>query len=146
MAPVGTSKRIPLMPLEGVGGPGAWWQRKEMLIALLHRGCDPCRRFEGALTEAVAEDPNRELGVALLPIGECQPDGTPGRQLEVARDAVALTRALQSALGLEPGSAYVVVADRFADVARVRPVHDAPERVAREALDAVDAVELQCPE
>lgn len=137
---------MPLMSLARVGGPDAWWQRKEMLIALLHPGCDACRRFEGALNESMAEEPGRELGLALLPVGETRPDRMAGGRLEIARDARAFTQALQSALGLDPGTAYVVIADRFAEVADVRPVHDAPERAARKALDAVDAIELQCPE
>ncbi len=136
------SARIPLRPLERVGGPDAWWQRKEMLIALLHPRCDLCRRFERALQEALAEEPDREVGTALLPVREAGG----GHGLSPGPEAARLAGELQSALGLDPASAYVVVADRFAEVTKVRQVHDGPEDAAREALHSVDAIELQCPE
>lgn len=134
-----THSKVPLFQLEGADGrrygTEDLWQRKEMLVALLHgEACARCRELRGLL--AAREDEWRSQGLGLVLV-ELAPEG----------EEDSVSGRLARAFGVRPGEASLGVVDRFGEVyasleAHARPAHE----VLAEALEWVDFIQRQCPE
>ncbi len=134
-----THSKVPLFQLEGADGrrygTEDLWQRKEMLVALLHgEACARCRELRELL--AAGEDEWRRQGLGLVLV-ELAPEG------EEAPVSVRLARAF----GVRVGEASLGVVDRFGEVYASLEAHARPAReVLTEALEWVDFIQRQCPE
>jgi hypothetical protein len=129
-----TRRRVPLFVSQrnGEAGPGAWWQRREMVVALIHADCPPCAGLRARLAARTDSLAARGTGGIALEVD--------GRDAELARDVVR-------SLELDPRAACAVVADRYGEAFAAVPVHGAS---ADEVLDEVEAwvehIQQQCPE
>jgi hypothetical protein len=135
-----TQRRVPLFLVRDDGaesGPAVWWQRREMVVALLHAACATCDRFRERLDSRAAALRARAADQVQLLL-----DG-PARRASHADLAEDVT----GSLGLEPGVALAVVADRYGEAFAAVPVHgDDAERVLDEIEAWLDHVQQQCPE
>jgi len=141
---------IPLFLLEDEDGRRRGtreaWQRREMVVALLHGNCEEC---QGLHRELLARAPGlhreeAEVFSVVMP-------GRPGEPLlpGALRDEPEGTVAwkLAERTGRVPGTALVVVANRFAELYGVVDVHgQPPARVLAEALEWLDLAQRQCGE
>lgn len=124
-------RRLPLFTYDGEIGPAAWWQRREMVVALLDADCPACARLRHRLAARSADLRSREAGEVALELD--------GRGAGLAAEAAR-------SLGLEP-AASVIVADRYGEVFAVVPVHGAePDAVIDEVESWIDHIQQQCPE
>jgi hypothetical protein len=129
-------RRVPLFVVSDQGeesGPEAWWQRREMVVALVHAACAICDRFREQLASRSRALRAREAGQVAL-----QLDGS------IRRD---LAPRVADALGLEPGVAFAVVADRYGEAFAAVPVHGGDTGAVLEDIEAwLDHIQQQCPE
>ncbi|WP_146209720.1 hypothetical protein [Vitiosangium sp. GDMCC 1.1324] len=140
---------IPLFQLEDENGHPRGtrdaWQRREMLVALLHANCDACQGLHRELrarapgwrqeeVEAISVVMPGRPGEPLLPGALADPEGT-------------VTWKLAERFGRVPGTAVLAVASRFGELYRVLDVHGRPtEEVLGEALEWLDLAQRQCGE
>ncbi|HEX8820111.1 MAG TPA: hypothetical protein VF794_09320 [Archangium sp.] len=141
---------IPLFQLEAedgaLRGTREAWQRREMLVALLHANCDGCQALHREL-QARAPGWRRdevELISVMMP-------GRPGEPLlpGALRDDPEGTVAwrLAEVSGRVPGTATLSVANRFGEFYGVVDVHGrSTSEVLAEALAWVDLAQRQCGE
>jgi hypothetical protein len=140
---------IPLfqLPTEGGGRRGTRdaWQRREMVVALLHANCEDC---QGLQREVLARGPGwrREEVEAFSVVMPGRPGEPllPGALWD-AEGAVAWR--LAETCGRVPGTALVAVANRFGELYGVVDVHGRPlAQVLSETLEWVDLAQRQCGE
>jgi hypothetical protein len=140
---------VPLFQLPVPGGSPRGtldaWQRRDMLVALLHPGCDICHALHRSL---LARAPQlRQEEIELLSV---VPSGQPGEPLPpgTLEDAEGrVSRELAQALGASPGSARLGVANRFGKLYAALDIHGgATDAVLREALEWMDLAQRQCGE
>lgn len=118
-------------------GAADLWQRREMVLALLHPpGCAPCDALEREL-DARADRLSSEIAGALV----VRPGNGPLPRL------VDEEHAVWRELGLPPDAAALVTADRYGRVLGARDPHlGDPAGLADEALSLVEYAQMQCPE
>jgi hypothetical protein len=142
-------RHIPLFQLEAEDGPPRGtrdaWQRREMVVALLHANCDACQRLHREL-RARAPEWHRdevELFTVMMP-------GRPGEPLlpGALRDPEGtVTWRLAETFGCVPGTAMLAVASRFGELYGRVAVHgQPPSEVLAEALEGLDLAQRQCGE
>lgn len=118
----------------GADGPAVWWQRREMLVALLHTGCGPCTLLRSGLAARGADLRARDAAELALEVDGAGPERE--RSGAVARS-----------LGLDPGAAVLIVADRYGEAFASLPIHGADAgAVLDEAESWLDHIQQQCPE
>lgn len=115
------------------------WQRREVLLAVLHgEGCEPCGRLSAGLqarAEALARDEVQVLVVV--------PEGA--RLVGALRDPTGrVVHALLAALGARDGEARLAVANRFGQLYAALDAH--AEGVLEEGLGWLDLAQRQCGE
>ena len=140
---------VPLFQLPVPGGPPRGtldsWQRRDMLVALLHPGCDICQALHRVLMARAPQWRQEEIDVLSV-----VPSGRPGEPLPpgALEDSEGrVSGELAQALGASPGSARLAVANRFAKLYAVLDIHGGPtEAVLREALEWLDLAQRQCGE
>jgi hypothetical protein len=122
------------------------WQRREMVVALLHANCEAC---QGLHRELLARAPEWhrdevELFTVMMPGRPGEPP-LPGALRDDAEGTV--TWRLAEAFGRVPGTATVAVANRFGELYGLVDVHGRPAaQVLAEALEWVDLAQRQCGE
>ncbi len=123
-------------------GTLAAWQRRDMLVALLHPGCDVCHALHRALQERASELRTQETEVmTVVPPGRAAEPFPPGTLVDVEGRA---SRALAEAFG---GEGLLGVANRFGRLYAVVDIHSgATRRVLDEALEWLDLAQRQCGE
>lgn len=128
--------RVPLFLVRVQGaesGPAAWWQRREMVVALVHAACAACDRFRERLASRDPVLRARGAGQVALEL-----DGAGFREL---------AQRVVDTLGLEPGVAFAVVADRYGEALVALPVHGADADGVLGEIEAwLDHIQQQCPE
>jgi hypothetical protein len=135
---------IPLFQLEAEDGHRRGtrdaWQRREMLVALLHANCEACQRLH---RELLAHRDEVEVFTVMIP-GRAGEPVLPG----ALRDSEGtVTRKLAETLGSVPGTATLVVANRFGELYGHVAVHGRPtSEVLAEALEWLDLAQRQCGE
>jgi hypothetical protein len=121
------------------------WQRRDMLVALLHPGCDICHALHRLLMARAPGWRQEELEVFSV-----VPPGRPGEPLPpgaLQDPEGGVSRELAQALGASPGAAVLGVANRFGLLYAALDIHGGPtEAVLREALEWVDLAQRQCGE
>jgi hypothetical protein len=140
---------IPLFLLEAEDGTRHGtreaWQRREMLVALLHANCDGCQALHREL-QARAPGWHREE-VALIAV---MMPGRPGEPLlpgALKDPEGTVAWKLAETFGRVPGAATLAVANRFGELYGVVDVHGRPtEEVLAEALEWLDLAQRQCGE
>lgn len=117
--------------IEGVTRPA--WQRRDVVVALLHRQCPRCAELRIALADppgSLRELRDPELSVIVLD-----------------REDEGASRTLARAAEVRDGEAAVIVADRFSKIFAVMDPHSLPPGDFLADLAAwVDAVQRQCGE
>jgi hypothetical protein len=114
-------------------GPAAWWQRREMVVAMVHAACAPCDRLRERLASRDRDLRAREAGQVAL---ELDGSGLP-----------ELAKRVAVSLDLEPGVAFAVVADRYGEAFAALPVHGADADGVLGEIEAwLDHLQQQCPE
>jgi hypothetical protein len=140
---------IPLFLLEAEDGTAHGtreaWQRREMLVALLHANCEGCQALHREL-QARGPGWHREE-VALFTV---MMPGRPGEPLlpGALKDTEGTVAwKLAEAYGRVPGTATLAVANRFGELYGVVDVHGRPTaEVLTEALEWLDLAQRQCGE
>jgi hypothetical protein len=140
---------IPLFQLPVPSGPPRGtrdaWQRRDMLVALLHPGCDVCQALHRALQARAAEWRSEEIDTfTVVPRGRSGELLPPGA-LEDAdgRVSTELARMFRA----PADGARLAVANRFAQLYAVVDIHSGPtEAVLREALEWMSLAQRQCGE
>ncbi|MBI4512259.1 MAG: hypothetical protein HY698_21680 [Deltaproteobacteria bacterium] len=127
-------------------GTEDYFQRREMVMAILHEACGECAALEGALAQRLRD--LWGLGAALLVIvpgapAHLEPQSPIPRVHDETGNVIAL---LEQRLALIPGEARLIVADRFGQVHASLPAHGDPHGTVQEILRWVDFIEMQCPE
>jgi hypothetical protein len=121
------------------------WQRREMVVALLHANCDAC---QGLHAELMARAPGWhqeevETFTVMMP-------GQPGEPVlpgALKDEQGTVTWKLSECFGRMPGTAVVAVANRFGELYGVVDVHGQPTaRVLAESLEWLDLAQRQCGE
>jgi hypothetical protein len=140
---------IPLFLLEAEDGTAHGtreaWQRREMLVALLHANCDGCQALHRELQARVPGWHREEVALftVMMP-GRSGEPLLPGA-LEDTEGTVAWK--LAEAYGRVPGTATLAVANRFGELYGVVDVHGRPTaEVLTEALEWLDLAQRQCGE
>ncbi|HLL03303.1 MAG TPA: hypothetical protein VK539_22160 [Myxococcaceae bacterium] len=142
-------REVPLFQLPVPEGPPRGtrdaWQRRDMLVALLHPGCDICHALHRQLMARAPGWRQEELEVFCV-----VPPGRPGEPLPpgALQDSEGrVSRELAHALGASPGAAVLAVANRFGLLYAALDIHGGPtEAVLHEALEWVDLAQRQCGE
>lgn len=118
------------------------WQRRDMLVALLHPGCDVCQALHRALQERAPDLRTQEAEViSVVPQGRAGGPVPPGALVDAEGRAA---RALADVLG---GEGRLGVASRFGGLYASVDLHSgAPQRVLDEALEWLDLAQRQCGE
>jgi hypothetical protein len=128
--------KVPLFVVSGhrtESGPAAWWQRREMVVALVHAACPTCERFRNLLASRDSALGERDAGQVALEMGGSASPELPQRVVD--------------ALGLEPGVAFAIVADRYGETFAALPVHDGDAGAVFGEIEAwLDHIQQQCPE
>lgn len=143
------SSEVPLFQLPTPGGRPYGtldaWQRRDMLVALLHPGCDICHALHRTLMARAPRWRQEEIEViTVVPAGRPSEPLPPGA-LEDAEGHVS--QELGQALGASPGGACLAVANRFGNLYAVVDIHGgSTEAVLREALEWMDLAQRQCGE
>jgi len=140
---------VPLFQLPAPDGPPRGtldaWQRREMLVALMHPGCDICHALHRMLMSRAPGWRQQEIDVFSV-----VPPGRPGEPLPpgALQDSEGrVSRELAQELGASPGAAVLAVANRFGMLYAVLDIHGGPtEAVLREALEWLDLAQRQCGE
>jgi hypothetical protein len=140
---------IPLFLLEAEDGTPHGtreaWQRREMLVALLHANCDGCQALHREL-QARAPGWHREE-VALIPVMMPGRTGEPLLPGALKDPEGAVAWKLAERFGRVPGTATLAVANRFGELYGVVDVHGRPTaEVLAEALEWLDLAQRQCGE
>ena len=137
---------IPLFQLDAPDGRRRGtldaWQRREMLVALLHPGCDVCQALHRTLAARAPELSRDEVEFlsVVRPGGPVLPGALVDTEGRVARS-------LSEALGLKPDAAVLAVGNRFSKLYAVVDVHSKPmAAVLDEALEWLRLAQLQCGE
>jgi hypothetical protein len=107
------------------------WQRKEMVIALLHARCEHCDAVRAHLArrEGLLGDPE----VLVLALDDTAPQ--------------AVQAPLRRAAGLPDGCAFVVLGNRFLELYAVIEAHSMPVAdLMSETLSWVDVMQQRCAE
>lgn len=129
-------RRVPLFLVGDPGaenGPAAWWQRREMVVALIHAACATCEQLRRRLASRDPALRARDAGQVAL---ELHGSGSPG-----------LAQRVLDSLGLEPGVAFAVVADRYGEAFAAVPVHGAEADAVLAEIEAwLDHIQQQRPE
>jgi hypothetical protein len=142
-------REVPLFQLPVAGGPPRGtldaWQRRDMLVALLHPGCDICQALQRTLMDRAPRWRQEEIEViSVVPPGRPGELAPPGA-LEDSEGRIS--RELAQELGASPGAARLAVANRFGTLYAVLDIHSGPtEAVLREALEWLDLAQRQCGE
>ncbi|MFP2925960.1 hypothetical protein ACLESO_12225 [Pyxidicoccus sp. 3LG] len=137
---------VPLFRLETADGHSRGtldaWQRRDMLVALLHSGCDVCQEVHRALQERAPGLRTEEAEVlTVVPRGHDAVPAPPGALVDVEG---RVSRALAEVFG---GEGRLGVASRFGGLYAAVDIHSStPERVLEEALEWLDLVQRQCGE
>lgn len=140
---------VPLFQLPVPGGQPRGtldaWQRRDMLVALLHPGCDICHALHRVLQARAPRWQQEEIEVFSV-----VPPGQPGEPLPpgaLGDSEGRVSRELAQALGAAPGEARLAVANRFGMLYAVLDIHGVPtEAVLHEALEWMDLAQRQCGE
>jgi hypothetical protein len=140
---------VPLFQLSVPEGPPRGtldaWQRREMLVALLHPGCDICHALHRMLMDRAPGWRQQEVDAFSV-----VPPGWPGEPLPpgALQDSEGrVSRELAQELGASPGAAVLAVANRFGMLYAVLDIHGGPTQVVlREALEWLDLAQRQCGE
>jgi hypothetical protein len=104
-----------------------------MVVALVHAACATCEQFRERLASRGPALRARDAGQVAL---EVHGSGSP-----------ALAQRVLDSLGLEPGVAFAVVADRYGEVFAAIPVHGADAGAVLGEVEAwLDHIQQQCPE
>ena len=122
------------------------WQRREMVVALLHANCEDCQRLHAEL-EALAPGWHQEEVEAFTVMMPGQPGEPvlPGALKDDEQGTV--TWKLSECFARVPGTAVVAVANRFGELYGVVDVHGQPTaQVLAEALEWLDLAQRQCGE
>ncbi len=140
---------IPLFLLEAEDGTAHGtreaWQRREMLVALLHANCEGCQALHRELQARVPGWHREEVALftVMMP-------GRPGEPLlpGALKDTEGTVAwKLAEAYGRVPGTATLAVANRFGELYGVVDVHGRPTaEVLTEALEWLDLAQRQCGE
>jgi hypothetical protein len=137
---------VPLFELAAENGRPrgtlAAWQRRDMLVALLHPGCDVCQALHRALQERAPGLRTQEAEVmTVVPQGRAGEQVPPGALVDAEGRA---SRALSDVFG---GEGRLGVANRFGRLYTVVDIHaGATQRVLDEALEWLDLAQRQCGE
>ncbi|MBZ4422800.1 hypothetical protein [Myxococcus sp. RHSTA-1-4] len=137
---------VPLFRLEAADGHPRGtldaWQRRDMLVALLHPGCGVCQALHRALQERAPGLRAEEAEVmAVVPQGRASEPAPPGALVDV-EGRVSL--ALAEVLG---GEGRLGVASRFGGLYAAVDIHSGTtQHVLDEALEWLDLVQRQCGE
>jgi hypothetical protein len=140
---------VPLFQLPVPGGHPRGtldaWQRHDMLVALLHPGCDICQALHRTLQVRAPRWSQEEIDVVSV-----VPRGRPGELLPpgALEDVEGrISRELAEALGASPLESRLAVANRFGMLYAVLDIHGGPtEAVLYEALEWMDLAQRQCGE
>ncbi|MBN1208392.1 MAG: hypothetical protein JXB05_26260 [Myxococcaceae bacterium] len=121
------------------------WQRRDMLVALMHPGCDICQALHRALMARAPRWRSEEIEVfSVVPPGQPE-EPLPLGALQDSEGRIS--RELAQALGASPEAALLAVANRFGKLYAVLNIHGGPtEEVLREALEWMDLAQRQCGE
>jgi len=140
---------IPLFLLEAEDGTAHGtreaWQRREMLVALLHANCEGCQALHRELQARVPGWHREEVALftVMMP-------GRPGEPLlpGALKDTEGTVAwKLAEAYGRVPGTATLAVANRFGELYGVVDVHGRlTAEVLTEALEWLDLAQRQCGE
>lgn len=138
---------IPLFQLEAPDGRKRGtldaWQRRDMLVALLHPGCDVCQALHRVL-DSMAPGWRKEE-VELFSI--VRPGSAPVPPGALADADGHVTQVLSEALELKPDAAVLAVANRFSKLYAVLDIHSgSTAAVLKEALEWLQLAQLQCGE
>ncbi|WP_044192679.1 hypothetical protein [Hyalangium minutum] len=140
---------VPLFQLPVPGGPPRGtldaWQRRDMLVAVLHPGCDICHALHRMLMARAPGWRSEEIEVfSVVPPGRLGEPLPPGA-LQDSEGRVS--QELMKELGASPGGAVLAVANRFGTLYAVLDIHSGPtEAVLKEALEWLDLAQRQCGE
>ncbi len=107
------------------------WQHKEMVIALLHAGCERCDAIRAHLLrrEGMLGDPE----VLVLALDDTAPED--------------VQAPLRAAAGLPGGSAFLLLGNRFLELYSVVEAHSMPaDDVLEETVTWVDVMQQRCAE
>lgn len=143
-------RRIPLFELKAedgqLHGTREAWQRRDMLVTVLHANCDACQGLHREL-RARAPALHREE-VEVLTVMMPGPPGAPPLPGALRDDeAGTVTWKLAECFERVPGTAVLAVANRFGELYGVVDVHGRPTaRVLGEALEWLDLAQRQCGE
>lgn len=108
------------------------WQRKDMVIFLLHGDCPGCAQVAARLRSPPPELRDPELAVMTL--------------LDSEQDAALMTR-LRQVAGASGDRALVLIADRFLELFAALEVHGpSADQLLEDAAAWADAVQRQCGE
>ncbi len=123
-------------------GTLAAWQRRDMLVALLHPGCDACQALHRVLQERAPALRTQEAEVmTVMPQGRAGEPVPPGALVDVEG---RVARALADVFG---GEGRLGVASRFGGLHAVLDIHSgSTQRVLDEALEWLDLAQRQCGE
>ena len=137
---------IPLFRLEAAeGSPRGTldaWQRRDMLVALLHPGCDVCQALHRVLQERAPRLRTEEAEVMVVVPQR-------GAGVPVPPDALVdvegrVSRSLAEVFG---GEGRLGIASRFGGLYAAVDIHSgSTQRVLDEALEWLDLVQRQCGE
>jgi hypothetical protein len=143
-------RHIPLFELEAedgqTHGTREAWQRRDMLLAVLHANCDTCQGLHRELRARAPAWHQEEVEALTVMM-----PGAPGAPLlpGALRDdeAGTVTWKLAECFERVPGTAVLAVANRFGELYRVLDVHGRPTaQVLGEALEWLDLAQRQCGE
>lgn len=110
------------------------WQRRDLVLLALHASCSACEALTRALDPLPASLTSPELSVVVL--RDDDPRWTEER-----------ARRLEGAAQAPEGSAFAIVADRFARIFMTFDVHAlTTEALVRELGEWTESVQLQCGE
>jgi len=140
---------IPLFQLDAPDGRRRGtldaWQRREMLVALLHPGCDVCQALHRTLAARAPEWRKEEVDVfSVVRPGQPEAPVPPGALVDADG---RVTRTLSEALGLKPDAAVLAVGNRFSRLYAVVDLHAGPTAaVLKEAQEWLQLAQYQCGE
>jgi len=122
------------------------WQRREMLIALVHPdGCEPCRKMLETVKSRLAQIHHDEIEVVVVSM-KGEPQHVEGLKVLSDREG-RIEAALAEHGGFQKGQARVLAADRFGRLYGSEDVHSGdPESVLTSALDWIEFAQSRCEE
>lgn len=144
------SAEVPLFQLpdeEGrTFGTQDLWQRKDMLLALVHpEGCEPCHRMLAQLKERAGELHASEIELVVVTM-RGEPQHLEGLRVLSDREG-RIEQALAEHGSFRPGEARLLAADRFSRLYGSEDIHAGdPESVLVSALDWLEFAQSRCEE